>query len=113
MEVDHKGKGKGNGKGKQAKANTPITECCMCGKKSHLARDCWSRIHQDKTVHEVGGTKVDADAAKEFVLTIGNKVKGVILGHSGCERRIGDDRQRSTRQRLPQVVGADARTLQD
>ena len=28
-------------------------------------------------------------------------------------RRIGDDRQRSIRQRLPQVVWADARTLQD
>ena len=59
----------------------------MCGKKSHLARDCWSRTHQDKTVNEVEGTKVDADAAKEFVLTIGNTVKDVSLGQSGCESR--------------------------
>ena len=59
----------------------------MRGKKSHLARESWSRTHQHTTVHEVEGTEVDADAAKEFVLTIGNKVKNFSLGQSGCESR--------------------------
>ena len=57
----------------------------MCGKKGHFARDRWSHAHQDRTVNEVEGTKVDSDAAKEFVFTIENIVKDVSLSQGGCE----------------------------
>ena len=36
-------------------------------------------------MNEVEGAKVDSDAAKEFVFTIGNIVKDVSLSQSGCE----------------------------
>ena len=46
-------------------------------------------------------------AAKEFVVAIADTVYDVRLSQSGLRksrRRIGDHRQRSIRQRLPQVV---------
>ena len=36
-------------------------------------------------MNEVDGAKVDSDAAKEFVFTIGNIVNDVSLSHCGCE----------------------------
>ena len=63
MEVDHISKGKGKG----AKPDKQDVECCVCGKKGHFARHCWSRANQDKTVNEVEGATVDSDARKEFV----------------------------------------------
>ena len=66
-----------------------------------------SQIHQDRTVNEVQGATADADAAKELVFTIENTVKDVTLSQIVCDSHEGglvDDRQRSIRQRLPQVV---------
>ena len=58
----------------------------MCaGRKRHFARDRWSQANQDRTVNEVEGTKVDSDAAKEFVFTFENIVKDVSFSQGGCE----------------------------
>ena len=77
MEIDCSGKdiGKERGKGKakeeknngqsQSKRAEPDKQkSAACAKRSHFARDCWSRTHQDKTVNELEGAKVNADAAK-------------------------------------------------
>ena len=71
----------------KAKEQSPTnkTNRAARAKGSHFARDCWSRTHQDKTVNEVEGAKVNADAAKEFVFTIENTVQDVSLSQSGCE----------------------------
>ena len=57
----------------------------MCGKKGDFARDYWSPANQDRTVNEVEGAKVNSGAAKGYVFTIENVVKGASLSHSGCE----------------------------
>ena len=75
-------------KGKEAKKQSPTnkTKSATCkGKKGRVARACWSRIHQDKTVNEVEGAKVDTDAAEEFVFTTEKTVEDVSLSQSGCE----------------------------
>ena len=48
-----KDKGRGKGKGKTSKPETHDKECYVCGKKGRIARDRWSRIHQDQTVNEL------------------------------------------------------------
>ena len=71
MEVDYIGKGKGkinskskdrnqgkgkskcNSKGKGIGKPDNDKECYVCGKRSHFARDCWSRANHDKMVNEV------------------------------------------------------------
>ena len=74
MEVDYISKDRSKGKGQRAKekARARVKPNSQDGRKSHFALDCWSR-------------KVDTDAAKEFVFTIENVVKGVRFGQSGCE----------------------------
>ena len=126
-----KDKDKGKGKGKEAKPDKQDKECHVCEKRGHFARDCWSRIHRDKTVNEVEGAKVDADAAKTFVFTIESMVKYVRSSQSGCESHDGVVMMGSGD--LPSVIvcskwfgesalekpddvrlrGADGRTLQD
>ena len=52
-----KGKGKSKGydssksKGKGTKLGNQDKECYVCGKKGHIARDCWTRANQDTTVN--------------------------------------------------------------
>ena len=60
-------------------------ECHETGKKRHLARDCWSRRHQDKTVDEVEGESGNVDAAQEFVFTIEHTLNDVTLSDTDCE----------------------------
>ena len=79
------GRAKAKNKGKGAKSDQHDKECYVCGEKGHFARDRWSEAHQDRTVNEVEGAKVDSDAAKEFVFTFENIVKDVSFSQSGCE----------------------------
>ena len=68
-------KGKGQrAKGKGTKPDNQDKECYVCGKEGHLARDCWSRTNQDRTVNEVDGAKAESDTAKEFLFAIENVV---------------------------------------
>ena len=46
-----KSKDRNQGKGKGKPSNDK--GCYVCGKKGHLARDCWSRANHDKMVNEV------------------------------------------------------------
>ena len=48
-----KGKSKINSKGKGKGKPSNDKECYVCGKRGHLARDCWSRANHDKMDHEV------------------------------------------------------------
>ena len=48
-----KGKSKINSKGKSKGKPCNDKECYVCGKRGHLARDCWSRANHDKMVNEV------------------------------------------------------------
>ena len=63
----HTAKAMVKGKSIGAKSDKQDKECHMCGKKGHLARDCWTRANQDRTVNQVEGAGVNADAGKEFV----------------------------------------------
>ena len=60
------GKSKGKKWQKMAKEQSPTnkTNRAACAKGSHFARERRSRRHQDKTVSEVEGAKVNADTAK-------------------------------------------------
>ena len=119
-----KSKGKGKGKGKGTKADNQDKGCCVCGKKGHFARDCWSRANQDKTVNEVEGAKVNSDAAKEFVFLIENVVKGCEVNEHGlvmidsgasvnvCPKWFGESVLQESDGPV-QLRGADKRTLQD
>ena len=77
--------GRGKGQGKEAKPDKQDKECCVRVEKGHFAQACWSRIHQDETVKEVEGERLDVDAAKEVVFTNGNMVNDVTLSQRGCE----------------------------
>ena len=48
---NHSSKSKGKSKGKGTKPDNQDKECYVCGKKGHIARDCWSRANQDTTVN--------------------------------------------------------------
>ena len=76
-----KGKGKINSKGKPSNDK----ECCVCGKRGHLAGDCWSRANHDKMVNEVEVEDPNADPDEEYVYTIDHEVNVVDLSQSGCE----------------------------
>ena len=67
-------KDQGKDRGVDAKPDAQVKECYVCGKKGHFAQDYFSRIHHDKTVNELQGARVAADAAKKNVYTNGNTV---------------------------------------
>ena len=80
-----KGKGKINSKGKGKGKPSNDKECYVCGKRSHLARDCWSRANHDKNVNEVEVEDPNAEPDEEYVYTIDHEVNVVDLSQSGCE----------------------------
>ena len=80
-----KGKGKINSKGKGKGKPSNDKECYVCGKRDHLARDCWSRANHDKMVNEVEGEHPNAQPDEEYVYTIDHEVNVVDLCQSGCE----------------------------
>ena len=70
----------------KAKENLATTKNATCaGKRSHLARDCWSRANHDKMVNEVEVEDRNAEPDEEYVYTIDHEVKVVDLSQSGCE----------------------------
>ena len=79
-----KGKGKINSKGKGKGKHSNDKECYVCGKRGHLARDCWSRANHDKMVNEVEVEDPIAEPDKEYVYTIEHEVNVVNLSQSGC-----------------------------
>ena len=80
-----KGKGKINSKGKGKGKPTNDKECYVCGKRCHLARDCWSRANHDKMVNEVEVEDSNAEHDEMCVYTIDHEVNVVDLSQSGCE----------------------------
>ena len=80
-----KGKGKINSKGKGKGKPSNDKECYVCGKRCHLARDCWSRANHDKMVNEVEVEDPGAEPDEEYVCTIEHEVNVVDLSQSGCE----------------------------
>ena len=80
-----KSKSKNNSKGKGSGKPDNDKECHVCGKKGHLARDCWSRANHDKMVNEVEVEDPNAQPDKEYVYTIDHEVNVVDLSQSGCE----------------------------
>ena len=79
-----KGKSKSNSKGKGKGKPDNDRECYVCGKRGHLARDCWSRANHDKMVNEVEVEDPNAEPDKEYVYTIEHEVNVVDLSQSGC-----------------------------
>ena len=79
-----KGKSKINSKGKGKGKPSNDKECYVCGKRGHLARDCWSRANHDKMVNEVEVEDPNAEPDKEYVYTIEHEVNVVNLSQSGC-----------------------------
>ena len=69
-----KGKSKSNSKGKGNGKPDNDRECYVCGKRGHLARDCWSRANHDKMVNEVEVEDPNAEPDKEYVYTIEHEV---------------------------------------
>ena len=79
-----KGKSKNNSKGKGSGKPDSDKECCVCGKRGHFARDCWSRANHDKMANEVEVENANAEPGKEYVYTIQHEVNVVNLSQSGC-----------------------------
>ena len=86
MDVGHIGKGKSKGKSKskskgqrqrQRKARQRQKSAMCAGKKSHLARDRWSRANNDKMVSEVEAENANAQPGKEFEFMIEHVVAEV------------------------------------
>ena len=108
-----KGKSKNNSKGKGSGKTDNDKECYVCGKKGHLARDCWSRANHDKMVNEVEVENANAEPGKEYVYTIEHEVNVVNLSQSGCgvhkieERKTARDRDPRTHEGLVMIdIGA-------
>ena len=80
-----KGKSKINSKSKSKRKPSNDKECYVCGKKGHLARDCWSRANHDKMVNEVEVEDLIAEPDEVCVYTIDHKINVVDLSQSGCE----------------------------
>ena len=95
-----KGKSKINSKGKGKGKPSNDKECYVCGKKGHLARDCWSRANHDKMVNEVEVEDPNAEPDEEYVYTIDHEVnaRSVTRGAQRHDRRTGQttDLQRKT-----------------
>ena len=82
-----KGKSKINSKGKGKGKPSNDKECYVCGKRRHLARDCWSRANHDKMVNEVEveDPNAEPDDDEVCIYTIDHEVNVVDLSQSGCE----------------------------
>ena len=80
-----KGKSKINSKGKGKGKPSNDKECYVCGKRGHLARDCWSRANHDKMVNEVEVEDLNAEPDEVCVYSIDHEVNVVDLSQSGCE----------------------------
>ena len=80
-----KGKSKINSKGKGKGKPSNDKECYVCGKRGHLARDCWSRANHDKMVNEVEVEDPNAEPDEVCVYSIDHEVNVVDLSQSGCE----------------------------
>ena len=80
-----KGKSKNNSKGKGKGKPSNDKECYVCGKRDHLARDCWSRANHDKMVNEVEVEDPNAEPDEVCVYSIDHEVNVVDLSQSGCE----------------------------
>ena len=106
-----KGKSKNNSKGKGSGKPDSDKECCVCGKRGHFARDCWSRANHDKMVNEVEVENANAEPGKEYVYTIQHEVNVVNLSQSGCgvnkieERKTAMDWDPRTHEQNSQGVG--------
>ena len=81
VEAKATSKTKGSGKLENDK------ECYLCGKKDHVARDCWSRANHDKMVNEFEVENVNAEPGKEFVFTFESEINDVNLSQDGCAER--------------------------
>ena len=92
-----KGKSKINSKGKGKGKPSNDKECYVCGKRGHLARDCWSRANHDKMVNEVEVEDPNAEPDEEYVYTIDHEVNVVNLSQSGCE--VNKIKEKKTRTR--------------
>ena len=80
-----KGKSGSNSKGKGKGKPSNDKECYVCGKRGHLARDCWSRANHDKMVNEVEVEDSNDEHDEMCVYTIDHEVNVVDLSQSGCE----------------------------
>ena len=80
-----KGNSKINSKGKGKGKPSNDKECYVCGKRVHLARDCWSRANHDKMVNEEEVEDPNAEPDEVCVYTIDHEVNVVDLSQSGCE----------------------------
>ena len=80
-----KGKSGSNSKGKSKGKPSNDKECYVCGKRDHLARDCWSRANHDKMVNEVEVEDPNAEPDEVCVYSIDHEVNVVDLSQSGCE----------------------------
>ena len=71
MDVDYisksKCKSKSNSRGKGLGKPDNDKECYVCGKRGHLARDCWSRANHDKMVNEIEVEDPNTEPGKEYV----------------------------------------------
>ena len=74
-----KGKSKINNKGKGKGKPSNDKECYVCGKRGHLAQDCWSRANHDKMVNEVEVEDLNAEPHEVCVYTIDHEVNVVDL----------------------------------
>ena len=83
-----KGKSKINSKGKGKGKPDSGKECYVCGKRGHLARDCWSRANHDKMVNEVEVEDLNAEPDEVCVYSIDHEVNVVDLSQSGFEVNI-------------------------
>ena len=79
-----KGESKINSKGKGKGKPSNDKECYVCGKRGHLARDCWSRANHDKMVNEVEVEDPNTEPDKEYVYRVEHEVNVVNLTQSGC-----------------------------
>ena len=70
----------------KTKENLAMTKNATCaGKRSHLARDCWSRANHDKMVNEVEVEDPNAEPDKEYVYTIEHEVNVVNLSQTNSQ----------------------------
>ena len=82
--IKARAKARSTAKAKAKKKPSNDKDCYVCGKRGHLARDCWSRTNHDKMVNEVEVEDPNEEPDKESVYTIEHEVNVVNLSQSGC-----------------------------